>query len=70
MNSPIKKLSVLINQSFTWFTNSLIELKKQIGERTNKLLHEVKYRKLLSQIIRRSSFRARLDETRSELKPV
>ena len=56
MNLPIKKLQVLINQSFTLFTNSLIELKKkQIGEKTSTLWCEVKYKKLLSQM-RRSSF--------------
>ena len=31
INQPIKKLLVLINQSFTLITKFLIELKKQIG---------------------------------------
>ena len=51
INSPIRELLVLINQSFTSFTNFLTELKKKIGIMTwNKI------KKLLSQIMKRSSF--------------
>ena len=62
-NSAIGKLLVLINQSFggysidvkqmsnTLFTNFTTELKKQIG-----IQYEIKCRKLLSQIMIRSSF--------------
>ena len=54
INSPIKNLLVLINQSFTLFRNFSTEL--EFLNKVNDIWYEIKYRKLLSQVMKRSSF--------------